>query len=231
MQLIISCEHAVNAIPKTYAPYFVDAQPLLNTHYGVDFGAMNVAKKLSQALSCPLFLAPTSRLLIEYNRSLHHPRCFSEVTKTLPPLMKKDLIDRYYTPYRNHILTAVKNGIQQQETVLHLSIHSFTPEIHGKKRNNDIGLLYDPKRTQEYKLARLWRACLSPYGYRVRMNYPYLGTSDGLVTALRKQFSQTQYIGFEIEINQKHVFNKGYMMELIEHLIVCLSSRESIKPA
>jgi predicted N-formylglutamate amidohydrolase len=222
MQLLISCEHAVNRIPKTYAPYFVDAQPLLNTHYGVDFGAMHVAKKLAQALSCPLFLATTSRLLIEYNRSLHHPRCFSEVTKTLSPLMKKDIIDRYYMPYRNHILTAVQEGIKQAHVVLHLSIHSFTPELHGKKRNNDIGLLYDPKRTGEYNLARLWKAYLSPYGYRVRMNYPYLGTGDGLVTALRKQFSQSQYLGFEIEINQKHVFNRSYMMELTQHLTACL---------
>jgi hypothetical protein len=38
---------------------------------------------------------------------------------------------------------------------------------------------------------------------RVRRNYPYLGTADGLVSFLRKEFSSELYIGIEIELNQK----------------------------
>jgi hypothetical protein len=37
---------------------------------------------------------------------------------------------------------------------------------------------------------------------KVRFNYPYKGTSDGLTTTLRKKFGP-QYVGIEIEINQK----------------------------
>ena len=37
---------------------------------------------------------------------------------------------------------------------------------------------------------------------KVRFNYPYKGTSDGLTTTLRKKFGP-RYVGIEIEINQK----------------------------
>jgi hypothetical protein len=38
----------------------------------------------------------------------------------------------------------------------------------------------------------------------VRRNYPYLGTSDSLVTTLRRRFPPASYLGIEIEVNQKH---------------------------
>jgi hypothetical protein len=36
----------------------------------------------------------------------------------------------------------------------------------------------------------------------VRRNYPYLGVGDGLRTALRGVFSEEEYIGIELEVNQ-----------------------------
>ena len=39
-------------------------------------------------------------------------------------------------------------------------------------------------------------------GLRIRLNYPYLGRADGMTTWLRKQYTQTQYLGIEIELNQ-----------------------------
>jgi hypothetical protein len=38
---------------------------------------------------------------------------------------------------------------------------------------------------------------------RVRLNYPYRGTSDGLTTALRREHAAASYIGIEIEMNQR----------------------------
>jgi predicted N-formylglutamate amidohydrolase len=83
-------------------------------------------------------------------------------------------------------------------------MHSFTPELRGEVRNADIGFLYDPSRPGERSLGRAWKRSLKILrsDLRVRMNYPYLGTTDGLTTSLRKLFSPDEYIGFEIEVNQ-----------------------------
>ena len=88
--------------------------------------------------------------------------------------------------------------------VLHLSIHSFTPELNGIKRNAAIGLLYDHTRHGEQEVARVWRSLLLQQtpAYRVRMNYPYHGNSDCFITAMRKRYTEHDYLGFEIESNQ-----------------------------
>ena len=145
-----------------------------------------------------------SRLLIDCNRSLAHAQCFSEFTKKLPTEKKQDLINQYYLPFRQkaeHWIEAhVNNGCQ----VLHLSIHSFTSELNGIKRNAGIGLLYDHARHGEREVARIWRELLLQQTptYRVRMNYPYHGNTDGFATALRKRYTEHDYLGFEVESNE-----------------------------
>ena len=71
-------------------------------------------------------------------------------------------------------------------------------------RDADIGFLYDPARRYERKFCREWRKKLVANKdlWRVRMNYPYRGTADGLTTYLRKKMKGT-YLGIEVEINQK----------------------------
>ncbi|GAB1446465.1 hypothetical protein MASR2M41_22460 [Flammeovirgaceae bacterium] len=39
----------------------------------------------------------------------------------------------------------------------------------------------------------------------MRFNEPYLGIDDGLTSYLRTQYSNSQYAGVEIEINQKFI--------------------------
>lgn len=41
------------------------------------------------------------------------------------------------------------------------------------------------------------------------MNYPYLGKADGFTTSLREEF-QEQYIGLELELNQKLFAKVGH---------------------
>lgn len=76
--------------------------------------------------------------------------------------------------------------------------------MHDITRNADIGLLYDPKRPSEKKFARNIQKNIQKRApeLRVRMNYPYKGTSDGFTSALRKLFPDTVYAGIEVESNQ-----------------------------
>ncbi len=208
--LFLSCEHAVNHVPSPYLRLFQQHEALLETHRAIDFGALDIALSLSQTFSCELVTASVSRLLIDCNRSLTSPNCFSELTIDLATVEKQKLIDLYYLPYRTRCEALIKNHIERGHQVLHLSVHSFTPVFKNITRNACVGLLYDPKRHGEKEVARLWHGLLSHETppYRVRMNYPYRGTSDGFTSALRKQYSQKDYLGMELEINQALVKNK-----------------------
>ena len=92
--------------------------------------------------------------------------------------------------------------------MIHLSSHSFTPELDGKVRNADIGLLYDPARQHEGNLCERWKALLKTCAAESthRRNYPYAGKGDGLTTSFRRHLPPRPYVGIELEVNQEHIF-------------------------
>jgi len=203
--VVLSCEHAVDTIPAEYQQAFKPFASLLATHRGIDFGALDIAKCLQQRLSCPLIRAQSSRLLIDCNRSLHNPDCFSEATKPFSEADKQLIINQFYLPFRQEVTRQIQALLAQNNRVLHLSIHSFTPIMNSVERNADIGFLYDPKRSLEQDIARQWKANIKEItpNIRVRMNYPYLGISDGFTSFLRKKFPVSDYQGIEVESNQR----------------------------
>lgn len=203
---IITCEHGGNRIPATFRPYFSGHESLLQTHRGYDPGALPMARAFSSALSAPLYYSTVSRLLIELNRSPRHAHLYSEITKPLPRPIKSQIALRYYWPYRTEIENRIAQAIERGHHVIHVSSHSFTPELNGQVRNADIGLLYESKRPEEAALCRRWQQALRTHApeLRVRMNYPYSGSSDGLTAALRKRFASDVYMGIELELNQLH---------------------------
>lgn len=96
-------------------------------------------------------------------------------------------------------------------TTLHVGVHSFTPVLNGEVRRADVGLLFDPSRPLERSTSRQWQALLQEAlpDLVIRRNYPYRGVCDGLTTALRRQFPADQYIGIELEVNNKHLIGKA----------------------
>lgn len=218
--LFVSCEHAVNKIPSVYLDLFHKHESLLQTHRAVDFGALDIATQLSQKFACDHTIATVSRLLIDCNRSLNNAHCFSEFTQTLPQAKKQILIDNYYLPYRHQTESLIQKHIDKGEQVLHISSHSFTPVFNNETRNGDICLLYDPRRHGEKEVAREWRGLLQATSdYHVRMNYPYRGVSDGFTTALRKKHTEANYLGFELEINQKLLIDKNSLSTISEVVV------------
>ncbi|HHF7349517.1 TPA: N-formylglutamate amidohydrolase [Legionella feeleii] len=218
--LVISCEHAVNTVPVAYQKQFAPYRHLLESHSGIDFGALFIARYLQQVFNCDFIQAQATRLLIDCNRSLTHPRCFSEITINLPQAEKEQLIQQYYLPFRQAVVTKIEEQIAQDRQVLHLSIHSFTPILNAKERNADIGFLYDPGRASEKMLAREWQQQLKQHHsqLRTRLNYPYLGISDGFTRALRKQFVDQDYAGIEVETNQALVRDEKTLIKVAEAL-------------
>lgn len=219
---LISCEHGGNRIPQCYRKFFDGFEPLLRSHRGYDRGALRVAGELARMLDAPLFAATTSRLLIDLNRSVGHPRLYSQATRSAPTAVRKEILERCYLPYRNTIEANIAEAIRTGKKVIHVSPHSFAPELNGKIRNADIGLLYDPSRPIERNVCRRWHANLRVCApeLKVRRNYPYMGKANGFPTYLRRRFPADAYIGLELEINQKHVLKGGSQWRELRSLVL-----------
>lgn len=202
--VVVTCEHASRAVPRRWAHVLPRAVVARAGHAAVDIGAAPLARRLADALDAPLFTARATRLLVDLNRSVGHPRLWSPWTRTLPADARAEILATYYEPYRHAVAEAVARGRRGGATVLHVSVHSFTPVLDGDVRDVDLALLYDPGRRAEKALARAWLAALRDElpELRVRANAPYRGTSDGHTTALRRRFADERYLGVEIEVNQ-----------------------------
>ncbi len=229
---VVTCEHGGKSIPRRYRSLFRGHAVLLATHRGYDPGALVMAKALARALDAPLVSSTVSRLLIDLNRSLGHPQLFSTATRSTPAALRAQIIARHYLPYRAQVEAFVTHAVARGRRVIHLSSHSFTPELEGIVRRADVGLLYDPRRTGEVRLASRWKAALEAAApsLRVRRNYPYAGKDDGLTSHLRRRFSARAYVGLELELNQKIVFAGGHRWRalrgaLIESLRVACTER------
>ena len=207
MRVIITCEHGGNRVPAAYRALFASPQAAaaLESHRGYDLGSLELGRRLARHMHAPLHAATVTRLLVELNRSLHHPQLFSAFTRNLDRQTKQRIITRYYQPHRSAVQRRIAQWIRRKKPVLHVGVHTFTPVFNGELRNADIGLLYDPAALCEKRFAELWRSEIKSIApqIRVRMNYPYRGKSDGLVTALRKQFDASHYLGIELEVNQR----------------------------
>jgi predicted N-formylglutamate amidohydrolase len=208
---IITCEHGGNNIPAKFRHCFRGHEALLDTHRGYDAGALEMGRDLARALDAPLVSSVTSRLLIDLNRSIGHRALYSEATRDQDPATRKEILDRYYLPFRGAAEQAIATAVAAGRRVIHISSHSFTPVMNGEVRNADIGLLYDPARSGELALCKRWQDALATRlpDARVRRNYPYSGKSDGFTALLRRRHGARRYVGIELEINQDIVINGG----------------------
>ena len=207
MKLMLTCEHASNRLPAA----FKKAVPadVLKTHRAYDIGALLVFSKLVR-FAKPEFCCEGkfSRLFVDLNRTITNKSAFSEYYEALEASDKaaaekaKAQATAYWKEYRECVEKFVASN--KSTEIVHLGIHSFTPVLNGKVRNTDIGILYDPARPQERAYANVIKDEIKRLypDMKVRFNYPYKGTSDGLTSTLRKKFGQ-RYVGIEIEINQK----------------------------
>ena len=204
LKLLLTCEHGGNEIPVAYQSLFQGHQDVLNSHAGYDIGALELFREL-EPIADISFYSETSRLLVELNRSLHHNKLFSDYTRSLADSDKNFILKHYYYPYRDKVEQLVQDFVRAGRSVLHIAVHSFTPVLNGEERKADIGLLYDPKRKGEQQFCKEWRLAINKQNpdLLVRNNYPYLGIADGFPTYLRKRFKADEYMGIELEVNQK----------------------------
>jgi len=190
---------------------FRGKERLLASHRGWDPGALAFARALARASGASLVAVTTTRLLVDPNRSPHNPRVFSDLTRGLSPEERRELLARHHAPHWQRVRESVVRLRCGGRRVLHLGVHGFTPVLGGVRRDFEVGLLYDPGRGAEGALARSWQKRLRELApeLRVRRNAPYRGDADGLTTALRRDFGPGEYLGLELELNQRVLAEAG----------------------
>ncbi|HSG65523.1 MAG TPA: N-formylglutamate amidohydrolase [Gammaproteobacteria bacterium] len=210
-QLLLTCEHGGNRIPRAYAHVFRGAEAVLASHRGWDPGTLQLAKLLARRLRRPLYATTWSRLLVEHNRSPSNPRIWSTYTARLPRAERQQILERWWRPHRERVARAVADAAERGR-VVHIAVHSFTPELGGEVRNADVSVLYDSRRKQESRFCERWMGLLRDLDpdLRIRYNYPYVGRADGLTTWLRRRYPASRYLGIELEINQARVAGPGW---------------------
>jgi predicted N-formylglutamate amidohydrolase len=202
MRLLLSCEHASNAVPRAYPALFRGQRALLASHRGFDLGARDVARALARATGAPLFTAEVTRLLVDANRTPGHFGLFSQWSRDLPAAERAALLARYHAPHWRRVRAAAE--ARGSRRVVHIGVHSFTPVWNGAPREIDVGLLYDPARAAEAAFCARWAEWLrrADPSLRVRRNAPYRGVSNCLPTALRRELPASRYLGLELELSQ-----------------------------
>lgn len=204
-RFVITCEHASPAIPDGWKSLLEPFCATCEEHRIWDPGAAEIATHLANLLEAPLFKGEHTRLLVDLNRSAHHAALFSPAIQELTDLQRTHILTAHYYPFRHEVVRLLDFLVTEGRPIVHLSIHSFTPHFGGETRDADFGLLFDPGSHWEREAADLWLYHLQSAHPDLicRANYPYLGTDDGHVTALRLAFGRYRYLGLELEFNQK----------------------------
>ena len=218
-KLLLTCEHATPHIPPSWLnPASPALKAALKTHAGWDIGALTVAKILAKLTQAPLLQGEVSRLLIDLNRSSNHPTLISPLWQSkITDKIRQGLITKYHQPFRERTLKTFER-FQGPGPIFHLSVHSFTPIWDNHPRKTDIGILFDPKRPLESSLAHAWQNAMKRSKFfesmssdlrpkNIHRNRPYRGTDNAHVTEWREEFSAKDYLGLEIEVNNRLILS------------------------
>jgi len=197
--LLLTCEHASCAVPLEYDGLGLDEDELCE-HIGWDIGAGRLTELLAADLGAPAVLGGVSRLVIDVNRDLADHDLIVEDAHGVPIPGNRALdgderrrrIRDFHEPYHD----AIDGLARRLKPRLLLSIHSFTPELNGRPRRFDVGVLFDTFAAE----AERFGDALSAGGLEVRYNQPYSGL-DGLIYSARRHGRTHGITYLELEVN------------------------------
>jgi predicted N-formylglutamate amidohydrolase len=203
--LVLSCEHASWTLPPG-----VDlgvSTDILQSQAGWDHGAFDIASRLSEACGLPVHAGAFTRMFVDLNRAADHPDVIPAVCYGAPVPGNVHLsdgdrrarIELFHAPYWQAIRRDVAARLHDTGEVLHLSSHSFAPELDPANRTYDVGVLYDPAHAYEAEIAERLMFELRGAGLNVRANQPYSGTGPAVCTSLREELTGKRYAGIELE--------------------------------
>jgi predicted N-formylglutamate amidohydrolase len=213
--LVLSCEHASWTLPPGVD---LGVPPdVLQTQAGWDHGAYDIASRISEAVGLPVHTGAFTRMFVDLNRAADHPDVIPAVCYGAPVpgnahLSAGDRAQRiamFHAPYWDAIRRDVRARLHDTGSVLHLSSHSFSPELDPVARVFDVGVLYDPSHAFEAELAERMMFALRAAGLAVRANQPYSGVGPAVCTSLRGELAGHRYAGIELETSHAVTHARG----------------------
>ena len=179
---VIICDHASNFVPRSVADGNLGVNKKeMQRHIAFDVGAKGLALELGKSLGAPVVCSNYSRLVIDPNRGEKDPTLVMQLydgtiipaNKNVTNLEIERRLDLFYRPYHD----AIKNLLNSFQDPIIVSIHSFTPQLKGKKtRPWHVGLLTSGDRRFHNVLLKSFekepQLCVGD-------NEPYIGTSPG----------------------------------------------------
>lgn len=202
-KFILLCEHASNFIPTKYNNLGLE-QAVLNSHIAWDPGALNIAEYMAKYLESPLIFQKISRLVYDCNRPPSEPSAMpttSEIyqipgNKGLTQVERDTRTSAYYDVFCDVVSKVIDDQITKNRMPIIVTIHTFTPQYFGKKRDLDIGFLHD----DDHRLVdAILDTALMDIDLKVARNQPY-GPADGVTHSLKIHAESRNLLNVMIEI-------------------------------
>ncbi len=148
--IVLACDHASNRVPRALDDLGL-ASEHLQQHIAWDIGAGAVTKRLCERLKAKAVLGNYSRLVVDLNRNLEDPSAFPAISDGIlvPGNLGLDVEKRaerartFFKPYHEALRRLTRDCTRDDRSPVFVSIHSFTPKLHGVRRPWHIGVLWD----------------------------------------------------------------------------------------
>ncbi len=183
--VLLVADHAGRAIPRSLGRLGLDAAAL-DRHIAYDIGIVALTRRMAERLDAPALMFHYSRLVIDANRSLDDPTSICAISdgtviegnRDIGPDEAERRASELFRPYHAAIEAMIERRLGEGITPAVVSLHSFTPSMHGLARPWHIGVLWaeDGRIAEPFMtaLARDPRLCIGdnqPYSGRDRHGF------------------------------------------------------------
>ncbi|WP_455271037.1 N-formylglutamate amidohydrolase [Rhizobium herbae] len=231
--VLLVCEHASRRLPEKMGSLGLSPEALVS-HIAWDPGALAVSQLLVKNLDAVLIHQRFSRLIYDCNRPPQAEAAMPPVSEifeipgnsAISPAERLARTEALYVPFSSTISGFIAARKVHDRPPVLVTMHTFTPVYHGKKRDVEIGILHDED-------SRLADAMLTAAGkslrYAVRRNEPY-GPADGVTHTLIEHGLKNGLLNVMIEIRNDLVSDEigqrvmaDYLTGILGESLVALS--------
>lgn len=233
-RVLLVCEHASNVIPSEFNSLGL-APEVLTSHVAWDPGARAVAGRLSALLDAPLVAARYSRLVYDCNRAEGAAGAVPETSEVYEIPGNRGLDDdarrarrrEFCEPFHDAVSRLLDRRLKAGQETAIVTVHTFTPVYFGRRREVELGVLYDA----DTRLADvLMPAVQAQGGIDVRRNAPY-GAADGVTYTLVRHGLARGLANVMLEIRNDLVADEAAQAAMAARLAAALTEALAALPA
>lgn len=225
--LLLTCEHATQALPPGVRARPPGEREILASHWGWDIGAWQLTRELATGLQAGAVGFRWSRLWIDVNRRADDPTLIRRAAgglelswnRRLPAREVERRVLEAHAPYHEEVDRQILRRVVRGARPLLLAVHSFTPQHDGRRRDFDAGVLYEHHGPLAYRLGRALRQS----GLEVRYNQPYSGMA-GMMYSADRHGRHHGLPCLELEVNQALFRDRGISRKLARAVVRSVGS-------